>query len=69
MSFDPATAAREGLRIALENAATPTRRGEAEKSMTANALALIALRFDDQVAEREDEEWRARERVRMGGVR
>lgn len=69
MSFDPATAARQGLRIALEDAATPTRREEAEKSMTANALALIALRLDDQVTEHEDEEWRAQERVRMGGVR
>jgi hypothetical protein len=40
-------AAREGLRIALEDAMTPTRRQEAEASITAYSLALIALGVDE----------------------
>jgi len=39
--------AREGLRIALEDAMVPTRRAEAEAGITAYSLALIALNMDE----------------------
>lgn len=59
--------AREGL----EKALLDSRKAAPEWGAAARtyALSLIALRLDDQATEREDEEWRAQERVRMGGVR
>ncbi len=41
------TAAREGLRIALEDAMVPTKAQDAEQSMMAHSLALIALNMDE----------------------
>lgn len=39
--------ARQGLRIALEDALVPTRRTEGEASITAYSLALLALNVDE----------------------
>jgi hypothetical protein len=39
--------AREGLRIALEDAMEPSRRQEGEAGITAYSLALIALNVDE----------------------